>query len=355
MLQIENITVKIDHNKIVSDVSFNLKKGEISCLLGPSGCGKTTLLRAIAGFLEVSQGRILLDGRAVSKRKDTMPPEKRKVGMVFQDFALFPHLSIKNNILFGIRKLSKKQQLSRIQEMLAMVNMQAFAERYPHELSGGQQQRVAIARALAPKPKLLLLDEPFSSLDVELRQELALDIKAILQKENITALMVTHEQSEAFSIAENIGVMNEGVLQQWDLAYSLYHQPKNSFVADFIGEGVLIKGEVIENDKVKTSLLTLEGKTPNGCSVGCPVQVLIRPDDIVHDDCSALNGKISGKIFRGSHYLYVLNMPDGTELLSMVHSHHDHNIGETLGIVFELEHLVVFPEHQNHFNKRDSQ
>jgi iron(III) transport system ATP-binding protein len=264
--------------------------------------------------------------------------------MVFQDFALFPHLTLAQNISFGIKHLKKSKRESRTAEMLELVNMAYFSWRYPHELSGGQQQRAALARALAPKPDILLLDEPFSSMDVELRHELALELRLILKHENITALMVTHDQNEAFAISDNIGVMDNGKLLQWDNAYDLYHKPKTSFVANFIGEGVLIEGEVIAGNKVKTPLMILEGKTPPGSKSGDKVKVLIRPDDIVHDDCSPLSATIKNKMFRGSSYLYQLELDNGNELLSMVHSHHSHAVGSRLGIVMEMEHMVVFPD-----------
>lgn len=345
-LQVSNVSVSYGSNKVVHDVSFALEPGEIGCLLGPSGCGKTTLLRAIAGFEDVSQGAISIGSVTVSSLKRTLPPEKRAVGMVFQDFALFPHLTIAGNIGFGIRELARSEQKARIRELLELVGMSGFGTRYPHELSGGQQQRVAVARALAPRPHLLLLDEPFSSMDVELREQLAADVRGILKKEGITAILVTHDQNEAFAMADVIGVMFDGRLQQWDTGYRLYHQPATISVADFIGQGVLIDGVVLENDRVETDLVTLEGRVPTGCKPGCKVKVLVRPDDIIHDDCSPRKAIIRKREFRGASYLYTLELQGGIRLLSMVHSHHDHAVGENLGIVLEIEHLVVFPQPQ---------
>jgi len=343
MLELENVSVKYDSTLAVDKVSLKLEKGEIACLLGPSGCGKTSILRAIAGFEDISSGEIQLDGTTVSAPFKTIKPEKRAVGMVFQDFALFPHLNIEKNIKFGLNKLSPKDQAKRVHKLLKLVGMQGFNQRYPHELSGGQQQRIALARALAPKPKLLLMDEPFSSLDIDLREELAFEVRNIIKQEGITAMLVTHDQNEAFAIADKVGVMQTGTLLQYDKGYNLYHEPHNTFVADFIGKGVLIDGVVTEDDKIKTSLMSLEGKVPAGCKPGCRVKVLIRPDDIVHDDCSPRTATIIRKNFQGASYLYTLQLPDGTRLLSMVHSHHNHSLGEQLGITLELEHLVVFP------------
>ncbi len=343
-LDVKNTSIAYGANAVVHDVSIQLKQGEIGCLLGPSGCGKTTLLRAIAGFEPVKSGEIRLDGNLVSQSGQNLPPEKRQIGMVFQDFALFPHLSVADNIRFGIRHLKRSEQKQRIDELLALIGLENMRARFPHELSGGQQQRIALARALAPKPRLLLLDEPFSSMDVELRAELAREVRQILKKENITAILVSHDQNEAFAMADNIGVMRDGILQQWDSAYNLYHIPTNPFVADFVGHGVFIDGVVADENKIKSSLALLEGKVPNGCTVGCKVKILVRPDDILHDDCSPRTALIIARNFQGANYLYTLELEDGTQLLSLVHSHHSHAVGEKLGITLEIDDLVVFPE-----------
>jgi iron(III) transport system ATP-binding protein len=302
------------------------------------------LLRAIAGFEPITHGTVKLCDRIVSDVNYTMPPEKRNIGMVFQDFALFPHLTIAENISFGIRHLRKKDKTARVDQLLALINLEGFGSRYPHELSGGQQQRIALARGLAPKPDLLLMDEPFSSMDVDLREELAREVRRILKHENITAILVTHDQNEAFAMADNIGVINQGELLQWGNGYELYHEPTTLFVADFIGQGVFIDGEVVDDNIIKTSLAPLEGIVPKHCKPGCKVKVLVRPDDILHDDCSPRKAKIISRVFRGANNLYTLEMEDGTQLLSLVHSHHNHEVGEELGIAMEFEHLVVFPD-----------
>jgi len=345
ILGVDEISVAYDNNQVVNKVSFSLNKGEIGCLLGPSGCGKTTILRAIAGFESIKNGTISLCDAIVSDTKSNLPPEKRNIGMVFQDFALFPHLSISKNIAFGIRHLSKKDQKERVDQLLKLINLKDYGNRYPHELSGGQQQRIALARGLAPKPDLILLDEPFSSMDTELREELAREIRIILKHENITAILVTHDQNEAFAMADYIGVINNGELLQWDEGYELYHEPKSPTVADFIGQGVFIDGEMLEDNQIKTSLAIFEGHhIPKNVSVGSKVKVLVRPDDIIHDDCSPRKAKILSRVFRGANNMYTLEMEDGTQLLSLVHSHHNHEVGEELGIVMEFEHLVVFAD-----------
>lgn len=342
ILNVNNVHVAYGKNEVVKDISFSLKQGEIGCLLGPSGCGKTTLLRAIAGFEPITHGSVDLCDALVSDKKFTMPPEKRNIGMVFQDFALFPHLNIAENIAFGIRHLSKKDKKARVEQLLSLINLEGYGARYPHELSGGQQQRIALARGLAPKPDLILLDEPFSSMDTELREELAREVRLILKHENITAILVTHDQNEAFAMADNIGVINDGQLLQWGNGYELYHEPKTLFVADFIGQGVFIDGEVLEGNVVKTSIAHFEGHLPKTAKLGSKVKVLVRPDDIIHDDCSPRKAKIISRVFRGANHLFTLEMEDGTQVLSLVHSHHDHEVGEELGIAMEFEHLVVF-------------
>jgi len=345
-LEVRRIDVCYGAKQIISDLSFSLNEGRIGCLLGPSGCGKTTVLRTIAGFEQPARGAVLIDQQVVSDEGYTMPPEQRHIGMVFQDFALFPNLTVQGNICFGLRGWSKQDQQARVQELLAMVGMPTSARAYPHQLSGGQQQRVALARAMAPKPSILLMDEPFSSMDVELREQLAREVRHILKQENITAILVTHDQNEAFAMADEICVMNEGVIQQHDSAYNLYHKPANRFVADFIGEGVIVPGMVAGGNVVNTELGDISGMVPSGCQPECQVDVLIRPDDIVHDDAAGEKAVVVERAFRGSDFLYTLRMPSGIEVMSLVPSHHDHKINESIGIRLEFDHLVVFPRAQ---------
>ncbi|HRK85981.1 ABC transporter ATP-binding protein [Alcaligenes ammonioxydans] len=237
-LDLQAITLSYDTSEgfrpVVDQLSLHLPQGEIGCLLGASGCGKTTVLRAIAGFEPLRAGHILLNGRVLSAVSQQVPPEDRHVGMMFQDYALFPHLTVEKNVAFGLRKWGRNERQERVHDMLELVDLSRLAQRYPHELSGGQQQRVALARALAPKPSLLLLDEPFSNLDVDTRERLAFEVREILKKAGITAILVTHNQAEAFAIADRIGVMQAGKIIQWDTPYSLHHHPVNDFVADFI-------------------------------------------------------------------------------------------------------------------------
>ncbi len=344
LLEINNIACHYDDQIAVDGVSFSLEEGALACLLGPSGCGKTTVLRAIAGFQYLDQGEILLDGQCVSRPGYTLKPELRQLGMVFQDYALFPHMTVGQNILCGLSDIPSKGRKAIMLSMLDKVGLSNKVHRYPHELSGGQQQRVALARALAPRPRLLLMDEPFSSLDVELRERLGLEVRDLLQDTGTTCILVTHDQQDAFTFGHKLGVMDNGKIAQWDSAYNVYHEPKSRFVADFIGQGVLLPGTVLDDERVETELAILNGKVPKGCRAGSPVKVLVRPDDIIHDDDSPLTAKIVERNFRGSNYLYTLELSSGLQLLSMVHSHHDHQLGEQLGIEIELDHLVVFPD-----------
>jgi len=332
----------------VDEVSFGLRAGEIGVLIGPSGCGKTTLLRAVAGLERVTAGEVRISGQVVGGASAHVPAEERRVGMVFQDYALFPHIDVGQNVGFGIHRLPKAERIARVAEVLALVGLPGIERRLPHELSGGQQQRVALARALAPKPQLLLLDEPFSNLDVDLRERLAHEIRAILKAAHATALFVTHDQLEAFAIGDVIGVMHEGRLHQWDDAYTLYHRPATRFVADFIGHGVFAPAtlrEVNNQVLVQTPLGELadmaECPLPSAFESG-ECDVLLRADDIVHDDDAPVKAEIMRKAFRGSEFLYTLRLASGQTVLAHVPSHHDHKIGEWIGIRAEVDHVVTF-------------
>jgi iron(III) transport system ATP-binding protein len=341
-LDVEDLEVRYDDYVVLKAISFTLKPGKIGCILGPSGCGKTTVLRAIAGFEPAYGGRILIDRVEVSSRDYCVATEKRNIGMVFQDFALFPHLSVADNVRFGLKSWPSREQKERVQELLAMIGMPAYGQAFPHQLSGGQQQRVALARAMAPRPGILLMDEPFSSMDVDLREQLAREVRNILKQENVTAILVTHDQNEAFALADEICVMNEGRIQQQDSGYNLYHRPVNRFVADFIGQGVIIPATVENEHSVRTELGCIEGEVPPGSAKGSLVDVLIRPDDVVHDDSSSDTAIVVEKSFRGADFLYFLRMDSGIEVLCLAPSHHDHKINERIGIRLNVDHLVIF-------------
>ncbi len=326
----------------VKGLNLDLEQGEIGCLLGSSGCGKSTVLRAICGFEPIKGGQILLRDKVVSSDSVHIPPSQRRVGMVFQEFALFPHLTVLDNIAFGLQHLTGPKRAAVALEWLKRVALSDKADAYPHELSGGQQQRVALARAMAPEPDLILLDEPFSSLDIELRERLAGETRDILKVNNITALLVTHDQYEAFAIADKIGVMAEGKVIQWDIPYELYHQPMNRYVADFIGRGVFVKGLVQPNNKVLIELGELDLDAGHTGKVGEKIDVLLRADDISHDDHSPMQAEVVRKIFRGADFLYTLKLASGVEIFAFVPSHHDHAIGEKIGIHLVADHVVTF-------------
>ena len=332
----------------VHNASFGLRAGQIGVLIGPSGCGKTTLLRAVAGLEPVSAGSIHLNKQLVGAPQHSVAPEERRIGMVFQDYALFPHLDVGRNVAFGLNHLPKAERASRTAEVLELVGLAHMGNRYPHELSGGQQQRVALARALAPKPRLLLLDEPFSNLDVDLRERLAHEVRAILKAAGATALFVTHDQLEAFAIGDVIGVMHQGHLHQWDDAYALYHRPATRFVAEFIGHGVFAPAQIRLEDgdvSVHTPLGALrdleECPLPSAYEAGL-CDVLLRADDIVHDDASPVKAQITRKAFRGSEFLYTLRLASGEVVMTHVPSHHNHELGEWIGIRPQVDHVVTF-------------
>ena len=342
-LSIDNMTLGYGSRTVLENLSLQLQNGEIGCLLGASGCGKTTVLRAIAGFEMPVTGQIQIHDKTMSRKGLHVPPEQRQVGMVFQDYALFPHLNVRDNIAFGLRALASADRMLRVAEMLDLVGMQSLETRFPHQLSGGQQQRVALARALAPKPKLLLLDEPFSNLDVELRERLGQEVRTILKKTGTTAMLVTHDQNEAFAVADVVGVMDAGRIRQWAAPYDLYHRPADRFVADFIGEGVFLPARLIDENCLEFALGHVCSKEKIAHPPGSSMDVLIRPDDIQHVDASPIRAIVKAKAFRGAEFLYTLEIASGEKLLSLVPSHHDHAIGEAIGIEMELDHLIAFP------------
>lgn len=345
-LEVNNACMTFGDATVLCGVSFALEKGEIGCLLGSSGCGKTTLLRSIAGFEKLTAGEIVINQELLTGQGVFVPAEQRNIGMVFQDYALFPHLDVLKNVMFGLRENSPNKQKAR--GLIERVGLAGKEHQMPHQLSGGEQQRVALARALAPGPVLLLLDEPFSNLDVSLRERLGREVREILKETNTTALMVTHDQMEAFAIADKVGVMNDGQIEQWDSAYNIYHRPNSLFVAGFVGRGSLIEGELLDCGTIKTVLGVFKQDENNccdaavGCDVGKKVKVLLRPDDIVHDDDSCLQAVVCKKSFRGSEFMYSLGLPNGELITCMVSSHHDHPVGEPIGIRMEVDHVVVF-------------
>ncbi|MEM7053588.1 MAG: ABC transporter ATP-binding protein [Pseudomonadota bacterium] len=340
-LEVDQIVLGYGDVPVVENLSFALDAGQIGCLLGASGCGKTTTLRAIAGFEPLAVGEIRINGRSVSGPDIVIPPEQRSVGMVFQDHALFPHLTVFANIEFGIRKQTTRQRRRIVAELLELTGLTGLDQRYPHELSGGQQQRVALARALAPEPAVLLMDEPFSNLDTGLRRQMGLDIRTLLTRRGTATLLVTHDQMEAFALADQIGLMHDGHLLQWGDPYELYHRPLNRTVASFTGRGAYIRARV-RNGRLHHVLGSSPWPHSEGqMNEGAPLDLLIRPDDI-QPDAEGCRARVISRQFQGANILYQLQLENGERVGALFTSHENHEEGETIGIRLEADHLVMF-------------
>lgn len=299
-------------NVVVDGLSLDLEPGAIGCLLGASGCGKTTVLRAIAGFEPLLAGQVQLLGEVIARAGAGLPPEKRRVGMMFQDYALFPHLDVEANVAFGLNRVPRGERGERVREMLELVGLGRSAGAFPHELSGGQQQRVALARALAPGPALLLLDEPFSNLDIDTRQRLAGELRELLKAAGTTVLMVTHDQSEAFAMADRIGVMERGRILQWDSAQALYRRPVDRFVADFIGRGSLVPATAL-------------GLAGSG-------DVLLRPESLACDPAGGIRGVLVAVGFRGPHHVASVRLAGGQVVEVDLCDEHVGPVGSEIGL-----------------------
>lgn len=344
ILELRAVSCAYDPNRpAIRDISFSAHEGEILCLLGPSGCGKTTILRAIAGFEPVRAGQIFLSGRLVSSSSETIPTETRRVGMVFQEYALFPHLRVADNIAFGLLHLSRAERRARVQEMLRLTGLEGFERRYPHELSGGQQQRVALSRALVQNPVLLLLDEPFSNLDPDMAGRMRQELHDLLRRTSTTTILVTHDHDEAFAMADRIAVLNQGMLEQLDSPEVIYHLPATRFVADFVGQADFITGQVRQG-LVHTEL----GEFPNtiNCAEESKVVVMIRPDDIQLMPNKSAEPMIVARLFRGSENLYTIRLPSGQMVHSSESSTSVYQEGTAVELRLSATHTVVFPAEQ---------
>ena len=328
----------------VQEISFAAREGEILCLLGPSGCGKTTILRAIAGFEPVRSGQLFLSGQLVSSPDVMTPTENRRVGMVFQEYALFPHLRVQDNIAFGLHHLPRSERASRVQEMLRLTGLEGFERRYPHELSGGQQQRVALARALVQNPVVLLLDEPFSNLDPDMAGRMRQELHDLLRRTKTTTVLVTHDHDEAFAMADRIAVLNQGRLEQFDTPEMMYHMPATPFVADFVGQADFIPGTVSQG-MVRTEL----GEFPDTieCKDGTAVVVMIRPDDIHLVPTEGARSRILSRQFHGSENLYTVSLPSGQIVHSSQGSTSVYQAGTTVELRVLATHTVLFRQEKS--------
>jgi iron(III) transport system ATP-binding protein len=340
ILELRSVSCAYDPGRpAIRNMSFSVREGEILCLLGPSGCGKTTVLRAIAGFEPVQSGQIFLSGQLVSSSSETIPTEQRRVGMVFQEYALFPHLRVADNIAFGLHHLSRDERKRRVQEMLRLAGLEGFERRYPHELSGGQQQRVALARALAQNPVVLLLDEPFSNLAPDMAGRMREEVHALLHRMKTTTILVTHDHDEAFAMADSIAVLNQGHLEQLDSPELIYHMPATPFVADFVGQADFLPGQ-IRQGLVHTEL----GEFPNtlNSAEGTSVVVMIRPDDIHVAPNQSAEARIAARQFRGSENLYTVRLPSGQIIHSSESSTSVYQEGTPVEIRILATHTVLF-------------
>lgn len=337
IIKLDKINISFDGEKILSDLSLNIKEGEFVTLLGPSGCGKTTTLRIIAGFLSPDSGNVFFKG----KRINNLPAHKRAVNTIFQKYALFPHLNVYENVAFGLRIQKKPENMikQKVVEMLKMVNLSGYIDRNIDSLSGGQQQRVAIARALANNPKVLLLDEPLGALDLKLRKDMQTELKNIHQRTGITFVLVTHDQEEALSMSDTVVVMDKGKIQQIGTPTDIYNEPKNAFVADFIGESNIVEGVMIEEYKVKFAGREFKCMD-KGFGNMLPVDVVIRPEDIkvTTPEEGYISGVVTSVTFKGVHNEIIVDV-DGFKW--MIQTTESQEEGDKIGMIIKPDGIHI--------------
>lgn len=336
VIELKNVTKSFDDNVILKDFNIKVKKDEFLTILGPSGCGKTTILRLIGGFEAPDEGQILFNGNDITNKE----PYERKINTVFQKYALFPHMNVYKNIAFGlnIKKMDKKLIKEKVREVLKLVNLEGFENREIESLSGGQQQRIAIARALVNEPEVLLLDEPLGALDLKLRQAMQIELKRIQKSVGITFIYVTHDQEEALSMSDTVIVLNNGKIQQMDTPLNIYNEPKNAFVADFIGESNIIKAKMLEDFKVR--FLDYDFVcVDKGFNNGEDVEVVVRPEDVLLvDENYQIEGTVTSLVFKGVHYEMTVDV-DGYSML--VQSTEKREVGDRTGIVIKPDLIHV--------------
>ena len=340
-LNLQSVKISLDSKVILDDVNLKIDTGEIVSLMGSSASGKTSLIRSIAGFHNISSGMIQIDGQIVDDSIRRSDVAMRNVGVIFQDLALFPHLTVRENICFGLNNIDSAQQQNRAKKLEDLLDIENITNRYPNQISGGQQQRVAIARAIAPKPNLLLLDEPFSALDYELKDNLMNDIMKLIKSENITAILITHSAEEAFKMSDKIAFISNNTITQFANPYDIYHRPVSKEIANFFGISSYIKAKITDSSHINCILGDFVGMVDQ-FNKDDKVDLLIRPDDIIHDDDSLFSAKVTEKTFRGSDFLYELELKDGQKIFCYAPSHHNHQVNEVIGIKLDLDHLVIF-------------
>ncbi|WP_336328283.1 ABC transporter ATP-binding protein [Halovenus sp. HT40] len=346
VLELDGLTREYGIETAVEEFSLSVDRGELLTLLGPSGCGKTTTLRMIAGLEQPTGGEVRIAGETVADGSSAVPPEERNVGLVFQEFALFPHLTVGENITFGIDDWESEEQQQRLDELLALVDLDEHRDKYPEALSGGQQQRVALARSLAPEPDILLLDEPFSNLDVRLRIDMRQEVRRILKEAGVTAISVTHDQEEALSISDRVAIMNDGHLEQVGKPELVFENPESRFVASFLGRASFLTGRV-RGDTVETELEQLETAQLNGpvdAYDGAQIDILVRPDDLeaLPANETMADGEIVHRQYNGPNFVYGVEL-EGETTLRCLHNHVEtFEHGQPVSISITADHELAW-------------
>ncbi|MFB6167403.1 MAG: ABC transporter ATP-binding protein [Haloferacaceae archaeon] len=350
VLELDDVSKSFGSERVIEDMSLSVAEGEILTLLGPSGCGKTTTLRLVAGLDRPDEGSVRLHGETVSGPDTHVQPEDRDVGVVFQEFALFPHLTAAENVAFGLEGMDEADREARVAELLDLVGLESRSDAYPDELSGGQQQRVALARSLAPEPAVVLLDEPFSNLDVDLRVEMREEVRRILKTAGVTAVSVTHDQEEALSISDRVAVVNDGRIEQEGVPESVFQRPESRFVAGFLGHASFLPGRVVGGE-VRTGLGPIDRDRVDGLTDAydrVDVDVLVRPDDLrAVSDRDAPDGRVRARRYLGPTIMYEVELDDGTTVECM-HNHDESiSIDSPVRVTLEADHdLAWFPADQ---------
>lgn len=348
MLALDGVEKTFGSEIAVEGLSTWIRDGEILALLGPSGCGKTTTLRMIGGLEHPDAGSIELDGRTIADAESEtfVPPEEHDIGLVFQNFALFPHLSAAENVAFGLSDQDTVQRDERVDELLELVDLAGYADHYPDELSGGQKQRIALARSLAPEPDVLLLDEPLSNLDIGLRVSMREEIKAILDETGVTAIWVTHDQEEALSVADRVGVMNDGELHQIGRPEKVFERPNSRFVASFLGRAGFLSARV-GRDHLETDIgeIAIDRFDDLDAARGSAIDVLVRPDDLrvtpVSNDTAA-QGEITKRQYRGPSFVYCIETPNN-DIVHCMHNHTDvFDVGQSVRVDLVADHPLAW-------------